>query len=67
MPEIAGDAAELFDPLNVESIAKSMLSILSSPEKAADIGRRGLDRAGEFSWGKTARKTLDVIHGVVNS
>jgi glycosyltransferase involved in cell wall biosynthesis len=66
MPEIAGGAAALFDPHDVDSIASSMLSILSSEEEASNICRRGLDRAADFSWEKTARKTIDVIHNVVN-
>ena len=65
MPEIAGGAAVLFDPHDLDSIANGMFSILSSEEEAFNIGRRGLKRAGDFSWEKTGRKTLDVIHEVV--
>ena len=65
MPEIAGGAAILFDPLDVDSIANGIISILSSEEEAINIGRKGLERAGDISWEKTARKTLNVIHSVV--
>jgi len=64
MPEIAGDAAVLFDPLEVESIADGMLSILGSAENSNVLADRGLERASEFSWEKTARMTLEVIHNV---
>ncbi len=64
MPEIAGGAAVLFDPLDSDSIAKGILSIILSGEEAIDIGRRGLERSTDFSWEKTARQTLDVIHSV---
>lgn len=61
MPEISGGAAVLFDPLDVDSIAKGLWSVLSSEDKRIALGRDGLERAGDFSWEKTARKTLEVI------
>ena len=67
MPEIAGGAAVLFNPLDVESIANGIFSILSSKERTIDMGNRGLKRAADFSWEKTASKTLDVIHKVAQS
>jgi len=65
MPEIAGGAAVLFDPLDVDSMAEGMLSVLSSEEERVALGRKGRKRADDFSWEKTARKTLDVFHKVV--
>ena len=65
MPEIAGDAAVLFDPLEVESIADGMLAILGSAENSKALADRGRERASEFSWEKTARMTLDVIYNVI--
>ncbi len=62
MPEIAGDAAVLFDPLEVESIADGMFSIVGCPEKRKSLAKEGLRRASEFSWEKTARMTLEVLH-----
>ncbi len=62
MLEIAGGAAVLFDPTDIDSIAGGMFTILSSEQQSINIGRSGLERAGDFSWEKTARQTLDVIH-----
>ncbi len=64
MPEIAGDCAVLFDPLDIESMAQAMHEILACDERRDTLGRQGLDRAGQFSWEKTARQTLDVIRKV---
>jgi len=61
MPEIAGDAAELFDPLDFESIARGMSKILLSDEHKEAIRKKGQERASQFSWEKTARLTLDVF------
>jgi glycosyltransferase involved in cell wall biosynthesis len=60
MPETAGGAAVLADPREPASIAQAMV-------KAAGQDRlrdRGLQRAGEFTWGATAASTLDVYREV---
>lgn len=64
MPEIAGDAAVLFDPTDVDSIAQAILTVLSSEDRRIEISKKGLLRARCFSWEQTAQKTLDVIHEV---
>ena len=67
LPEVAGDAALLFDPYDEKSIAMGMYRILSSAHLAKQLKIKGLARAQSFSWKNTARKTLDVIHRVVTS
>lgn len=64
MPEIAGDAAVLFDPLDVESIANGMFSVLGSEENSKALAIKGQKRASAFSWEKTARMTLKVIRNL---
>ena len=54
LPEIAGDAARLFDPGDPAEIASAVLDVLEAPEEWA---RRGVRRAGGFSWDATARET----------
>jgi glycosyltransferase involved in cell wall biosynthesis len=53
IPEICGDAAVLFDPLDPSAIAAGALEAL---ERAVDLRSRGLARAREFTWDATARK-----------
>ena len=65
LPEIAGDAAVFFNPLDIDSIANGMYSIISSEKTSILLSRKGIDRAGEFSWEKTGRQTLETIRGVV--
>ena len=55
LPEVAGDAALLFDPLSVEDIAGAIRTLLTDPSRAAEHARRGARRAGEFEWDRTAR------------
>jgi len=58
MPETAGGAAILADPLEPKSIAEAMLSALDADgDRLRDAGLR---RAQEFTWSATAAATLDV-------
>jgi glycosyltransferase involved in cell wall biosynthesis len=56
MPEVAGDAAILVDPLSEESIAAG-IQRLAQPRLADELRERGLNRCRQFSWKHTARIT----------
>jgi glycosyltransferase involved in cell wall biosynthesis len=60
LPEVAGDAALLADPLSVGSIAEALERITSDEGLAATLSAAGRERAGQLSWERTARATLDV-------
>ena len=55
--EVAGDAALLVDPRDVQGIAKAIARLLDEPDLAADLRARGLARAAEHSWARTAALT----------
>jgi glycosyltransferase involved in cell wall biosynthesis len=57
LPEIAGSAAELCDPADVESIGESLAKVLRDRGLAEDLRRLGFRRASEFTWERTARET----------
>jgi glycosyltransferase involved in cell wall biosynthesis len=59
LPEVAGDAALLFDPRDERAIAETLRRILGEPALAEDLRSRGRARVLEFSWERTARLTLD--------
>jgi glycosyltransferase involved in cell wall biosynthesis len=59
LPEVAGDAALLFDPRSEAAIARAVERLLGDHTLAATLRERGLARAREFSWERTARLTLD--------
>jgi glycosyltransferase involved in cell wall biosynthesis len=59
LPEVAGDAALLFDPLDVDAIAGAIRTILGSEARARELGERGRERAGRFTWARTARETVE--------
>jgi glycosyltransferase involved in cell wall biosynthesis len=58
VPEVAGDAALLFDPERHETIAKAVTAILRDADLAADLAERGRRRAALFTWRRTAEQTL---------
>jgi glycosyltransferase involved in cell wall biosynthesis len=57
LPEVAGDAAEYFDPNAPEDIAGAIRRILDSSERREELQRRGMRRAALFSWAQCARDT----------
>lgn len=65
LPEVAGDAALLVDPYNVEEIATAMRRVLEDPALAQELRKKGLERAKQFTWEKTARETIAVYEKVL--
>ncbi|HWB21447.1 MAG TPA: glycosyltransferase family 1 protein [Gaiellaceae bacterium] len=57
LPEICGDAARLFDPHDPNEIAVAVREVLDDPEPWRE---RGLARAAEFTWERSARAHEDV-------
>ncbi len=64
MPEVAGDAALLFDPHDEDDICRSMEKILVDDDLRREFVQKGLARSALFSWSSAARTTLDVINQV---
>jgi glycosyltransferase involved in cell wall biosynthesis len=60
LPEVAGDAAVLVDPLSTEAIGEAMLELLADPARRAALGQAARARAAHFSWGAVAEQTLKV-------
>lgn len=65
LPEVAGNAAECFEPTSVEDLAAAMEGVLSSTGRQAELRRKGLERATLFSWEECARRTLEVYRKVL--
>ena len=59
IPEVAGDAALLFDPDSTEEIAGAIRSLIGDEELRARLAEAGRNRAAQFSWERTARGTLE--------
>jgi glycosyltransferase involved in cell wall biosynthesis len=63
LPEVCGEAARLFDPTSPEEMASAVLEVLADPEPYA---RRGLERAAEFTWERSARAHEQVYRELVS-
>jgi len=63
MPEVAGDAAVLVDPYDVNSIAEGIEKVLRGPKGFIE---KGLARIKDFSWEKTAEGTIRVYEEAVS-
>jgi glycosyltransferase involved in cell wall biosynthesis len=66
LPEVAGDAAELFDPYQEESIAGALAGLIEDSDLRQRCSRRGLTRSSQFTWAATAESTLRVIRNAAS-
>jgi glycosyltransferase involved in cell wall biosynthesis len=55
LPEQAGDASLLFDPLSVEAIAEVVARMATDPDLRKQLQQRGMRRLQDFTWQRTAK------------
>jgi glycosyltransferase involved in cell wall biosynthesis len=65
IPEIGGDAALYFDPLDVEAIVDAIRRLLRDISLRDEMRERGLARAARFSWQQAAAETRAVYDAVI--
>jgi glycosyltransferase involved in cell wall biosynthesis len=61
VPEAVGDAGILIDPNDTQALADALHLVLSDPGLRANLRSRGLARAAEFSWTRTAAEWLGLL------
>ena len=61
IPEVVGDAGLLADPRDPAALAAALVRVLDEPELAEDLRRRGLERAREFTWERTADAFAELL------
>lgn len=61
MPEILGDAAFYFDPLDVNSIYESLKMMLTSPEKCFEKAEKAFVNSQQYSWQRCADETFTFL------
>ena len=67
LPEVAGDAALLVNPRDVDAMAAAIARLMGDPALRADLRERGLARARAFSWERTARETAAVYRAACDA
>lgn len=65
LPEVAGDAAQYFDPLLPESIGAAIVNFYNHPELAEELVKKGSERLQLFSWNKAAEETVTLYSKVL--
>ncbi len=60
LPEVLGEAALLVPPGDRAALAGAMRSAVQDGELRARLRARGLERAAQFTWEQTARRTASV-------
>lgn len=65
LQETAGDAALFVHPDDPDHLASVPDGLLTDARLREEFGHRGRERAGRFSWEKTARAMMDVFQKVV--
>lgn len=66
LPEVAGDAALLVDPSDVDAIAAGMLRLITDAGLRRSLIEKGYTQARKFSWAGAARQVLEVLESVVH-
>ncbi len=60
LPEVYGDAAHYFNPLDAEDVAARISDILDDPKLRAELIAKGKKQAAKYSWKRMAEQTLAV-------
>jgi len=67
LPEVVGDAALTFDPDNRSAFVQALTAISSNSRLRKTLKDKGQVRAAQFSWQKTAKRTVDVYESVIQN
>jgi glycosyltransferase involved in cell wall biosynthesis len=67
LPEVAGDAALLVDPLDVDALAQAMARLVGDADLRRALVERGYIQAQKFSWASCATTVLSVLEAAARS
>jgi glycosyltransferase involved in cell wall biosynthesis len=65
LPEVAGDAALLVDPTDVDALAEAMASLLADSQLSDHLRAAGNARARAFTWERCAGETVEVLRSLL--
>ncbi|MFH1777635.1 MAG: glycosyltransferase family 1 protein [Candidatus Omnitrophota bacterium] len=65
LPEVAGNAAAYFDPIDISSISEAMGKVIADKKLRDTLRTKGYQRLRDFSWEKTAQKTKLVYESIL--
>lgn len=65
IPEVVGDCGVLCNPEDAGVFAEEIVRLIKSPELRTELTEKGLERASEFTWRRTAEKTVEVYQSIL--
>lgn len=60
IPEVVADCGVLIDPYNISNLISALGDLICNDNLKEELSIKGLKRAKNFSWIKTAKKTLEI-------
>jgi glycosyltransferase involved in cell wall biosynthesis len=60
LPEVCGEAAHYFDPMDVSDMARAIQDVLSDPALRKELIAIGKQQAAKYSWQRMAEQTLAI-------
>ncbi len=66
LPEVYGDAAHYFDPMNPTDMAQKISDVISDPKRRAELIGKGLAQVTKYSWARMAQQTLKVYKMILD-
>lgn len=60
LPEVAGDAALLVDPLDCDAIAHGLRRLIEDETLRRELSRKGIERSAAYTWDRASKATWDV-------
>jgi len=66
LPEIYGNAAHYFDPLDINDIANKTNDVLTNSDLRNELIKKGKTQAAKYSWQQMAKQTLEVYKKALN-
>ena len=65
LPEVVNGAGVLIDPFDEKELAEAVVRVIDNPDYRAQLRVKGLERAKDFNWTKTARLTLQAYQRAI--
>ncbi len=65
LPEVAGDAGILVNPLSIKSIAEALLILLQNDPIRNDLAAKAKANAERYCWARSARQTMEIFYEAI--
>jgi glycosyltransferase involved in cell wall biosynthesis len=64
LAEVAGEAAYYVDAYDSQAIGNAIVTVMDTPNLQKELSEKGLIQVRNFSWEKTAQKTMEIYEKV---